>query len=129
MTSYTSYAQDRGALLGPMLKKIANAYVKEGEPAAERLAKLHGLRLRPDSDGVVRISVILEPLKGKNASSIDMSGLSDFGIEVDAASRSFVRVLVPLHSLLQLEGYPGLRVARASISATPAEAMNKAMSH
>ena len=113
------YAQDSGARLGALLEKIADEYDTGGEAAAKQLALDHGMRLSNDPYGIL-VPVILEPPAGFDATSIDPNGLLMPGIQLDAVSRSFVRLLVRPSLLWLLEKYPGVEVARAP---TPAKVL------
>jgi len=93
----------RGARVAKRLKHFAEIYRKRGIRGARKLARLHRLRLR-----YIRrrwhVPVILEPLPGKDTTSIDFRKLRRRGVRIDAKSRHFVRALVPFGRLQKLEG-------------------------
>ncbi len=110
----SAYAQRSGASIGPLLEKIRAEFARGGETAAEDLAGLYRLRTRRDQRGLL-IPVILEPSQGLSARLLNTAWLPAIGIEVDAISNSYIRVLVPPSDLGLLEGRPQIRVARAPI--------------
>jgi hypothetical protein len=95
------------------LNAVAGAFGQSGAAGAQATAQAHGLTARTSG----RIAVILEPNGGLGASSIDLDEVVRRGGQVDAVSRSFMRVLVPYGSLRSLAGHPDVKIARV---ATPA---------
>ena len=111
------FAQEPGADLGEVLKRICDDYDFAGPDAAQERVKLHGLRVEHDG-AEFRIPVILEPVERQSPEEIDTNGFSELGIRVDARSRSFLRIMVPPNSLRDLERHPGVRIARIPTPAT-----------
>jgi hypothetical protein len=95
------------------LNTVAGAFGQGGAAGAQATAQAHGLTARTSG----RIAVILEPNGGLGASSINIDEVVRRGGQIDAVSRSFMRVLVPYGSLQSLAGHPDVKIARV---ATPA---------
>ena len=119
-----SHGNESGARLGPSLERLAREVELRGIEAARSMAVEMEVPLHPNASGTDRISVILEPSSARKAREFDTGPLSEMGIDVDAVSRSFIRVLAPLSALVKLNGYPGLRVVRLS---TPRKAHTPAV--
>ncbi|MCK4236217.1 MAG: S8 family serine peptidase, partial [Candidatus Krumholzibacteria bacterium] len=65
---------------------------------------------------------ILEPLRQRDAASIDGSRIVGLGARVDAVSGSYMRVLVPLRLLKNLSELPDVKRIRAPTPAIPVDA-------
>ena len=100
--------QRRG--LGPRLQKLADVYDREGEVAAQRLARTWQMKVRPGG----LVPVILEPHVGEDAKSINPAILERLGGTIDAVSRSYIRALVPFRFLRRIATHPDVRLVRAA---------------
>jgi hypothetical protein len=95
------------AQMGPGLRRLADVYERRGAEAARRLARLRRLRMRGPL-----VPVILVPARGVRPRAISARRIRALGGRVDAVSKSYVRVLVPLGALRRLETVPGIRAFR-----------------
>jgi len=114
--SFTAAAQDKDPghpKLDNPLNAVAGAFGQGGASSARTAAQSQGIS--PRSGG--RIAVILEANGTLGASSIDVGEVTRRGGQVDAVSRSFMRVLVPYGSLRTLADHPDVSVARVPTSA------------
>jgi len=100
------------------LNAVAEAFGQSGAAGAQTTAQSQGLT--PRSGG--RLAVILEPKGTLGASSINVGEVVRRGGQVDAVSRSFMRVLVPYGSLQTLADHPDIKIARV-----PTPAVESAM--
>ncbi|MFP6584912.1 MAG: S8 family serine peptidase [Candidatus Hydrogenedentota bacterium] len=109
--TFSAAAQDKNpghAKLDGPLNSVSEAFGQRGATGAQSAARSHGLASR--SGG--RLAVILEANDSLGALSIDVGEVLLRGGQVDAVSRSFMRVLVPYGSLRTLAGHPDIRIAR-----------------
>jgi hypothetical protein len=109
-----------GGELGPVLSRLADEYDRYGAEGARKFIAVHELRARTSPDGQL-VSVILEPLRKGDAASIDRGGVRGAGAVVDAVSRSYMRVLVPVERLRALSELPDISIVRAPIPAIPVD--------
>ena len=84
--------------------KIQSALWELATPGAGKLARAAGVE-----DTVV---VILVPHRGQASASIDTSSMAALGVEVQARSKSLLRVSVPASSLLAVSELPGVGFVR-----------------
>ena len=103
-------AQGRARLEG-LAGRLVQEHGLQGADRAAAFARTHGLKVRRVG-GVDQVEVILEPRGARAAKGIDPARLSALGATVDAASASYVRVLVPFGRLEALASHPDVAVVR-----------------
>ena len=101
---------------GP-IRRILQIYDAHGEAAALDQARLLGTAVRFRAGNSV-IPLIIDPIPGVFGASFDRGWLESRGIMVDAVSRSYVRVLVPIGRAREVAGHP-----QAAQIETPARPM------
>ncbi len=104
--------------LDPFLARLADRCAAGDPGRAAELAEGRGMRVRW-RDGVPWVPVVLEPAAGLAGRDVDPAGIAARGGEVDAVSRSFVRVLAPPAALAALATHPDVRAVRPPSSVLP----------
>lgn len=105
-----------GGKLDPVLSRLADEYGLFGAEGASKFLIINELRARTSQEGQP-VPVILDPLREGNAASTDRGGVREARAVVDAVSRSYMRVLVPVDRLRALSELPGIGMARVPIPA------------
>jgi hypothetical protein len=115
------YAQkeDTGKL-GPVLHRLLVEYERAGKDRAMKLASRDGLEVKLIK-GESLIPVVLEAVRPNGSSGIDLARIEGLGIRVDAVSRSYVRILVPVSKLRILSKLDDISVARVPTRAKPVD--------
>ena len=115
------YAQkeDTGKL-GPVLHRLLVEYEIAGKDHAMKLASRDGLEIRL-VEGESLIPVVLEAIRPNGSAGIDLARIEGLGIRVDAISRSFVRILVPVSKLRALSKIDDISRARIPTRAKPVD--------
>ena len=103
------------AVVGPLLKHM----LQQEKDAAEMIARSRGMTLWEDSGGETLIPVIVEPKKGTLVSEVDQLRIKEFGGYVDATSRDYMRVLIPLSRINTLAQHDQIGLIRAPIYGRP----------
>ncbi len=104
--------------LGPVVKKLIRERKRSGRAGARSLAALHGIRLRRAGRRTL-VPVIVERGEG----DIDLRRIKKLRGKVDAVSRSYMRVLIPVNRIKRLSKLAGVRKVR---TATPSRALGRA---
>ncbi len=91
----------------PKLAHVLFELGRQTPAEAAATADLYGLRLR---DG--RVTVVLQPLLGRDSSSIDRAWIATTGAQVTGSTRDVLRVDVPVDRLAQLAAGPTIRAVR-----------------
>lgn len=98
--------------LGPRLEHFLMEYNRAGHDHAMQVARDNQFTIRDEKEG--RITVIVEPEKGLHPNQIKLNNsLRRMGFRREAESKSFVRLSVPVRSMLQLKTIKGARYIRA----------------
>jgi subtilisin family serine protease len=88
--------------LSAPLQELASHVSSGRMDAARTEAMTRGLRVSADD----RVTLLLEPVRGKSASEISRRPLETLGARVESTSRSWVRVSVPISRLPSLVNHP-----------------------
>ncbi|MGH9388522.1 MAG: S8 family serine peptidase, partial [Vicinamibacteria bacterium] len=102
--------------LSAFLERLSLEYDLKGEQAAKQLASGHGMKSRAGDF----VPVILEPHPAVDPRNVDKPLVRALGGEIDAVSRSYVRVIVPIRKIRKLADHPDVRLVRGP---TPARAL------
>jgi hypothetical protein len=97
-----------------VLNRIVQTYEIQGEASALDQAKVYGLKIRKKGQESC-IPLIIEPKSNVLARDFDRSWLTSRGITIDAASRSYIRVLVPLRLARLLSQHPQINAINVPI--------------
>ncbi len=100
------------ANIGPFLKRVLRERRTRGDAHALDLVGKRGLRLRRRGAQQL-VPVILEPRDTLGTESVDLQRITELGGQVDAVSRSYILVLVPLGKIERLASHPDIRLVRA----------------
>ena len=106
--------------LGPILDRLLVEYESAGKDQAMKLASRNGLKVKL-VEGESLIPVILEAVRPNGSAGIDLVRIEGFGIRVDAVSRSYVRILVPVSKLRLLSKLDDISRARVPTPAKPVD--------
>jgi hypothetical protein len=107
--------------LGPALQRLVLEFERAGKDEAMKLASRSGLAVKL-VQGESLVPVILEAPRPNGSAGIDLARVESLGGRVDAVSRSFVRVLVPVAGLRSLADLPDVARVRTPIRAKELEA-------
>ncbi|HZE96062.1 MAG TPA: Ig-like domain-containing protein [Planctomycetota bacterium] len=113
--------------LGSLLSQLADAHEQGGDERASRRGEELGLR-HYDGEKPGDVTVLVEPLDGKDASSIDRDDILRRGGEITGESESFLRVKVPVRALRRLSAHVGLRTVRTPTMARALEGLGANLS-
>ena len=97
-------------------RRLLAAYETHGEKPFLEQAKRFGVRIG-ERKGESCIPLVIEPVRGVVPAGFDRRRLESSGIAVEAASRSYLRVLVPAGRLRTLAEHP--QVGRIMVPARP----------
>lgn len=106
--------------LGPVLSRLLVEYERAGKDQALKLASRDGLKVKL-VEGETLIPVILEAVRPNGSEGIDLARIEGFGIRVDAVSRSYVRILVPVSKLRLVSKLDDISRARVPTPAKPVD--------
>lgn len=99
----------REGRLGPLLALAAEQRAAGDLEDARALARAHGLR--PGEGSQLRVSAVIDVSDGVD--SVDTGGLAAAGADVEATSRSYLRVRFPLDAAHAVASTPGVAILRA----------------
>ena len=107
--------EDHPPKLEGVLARIQKNWVAQKRALAKATARQYGAA---EIDGE-NITVVLEPLNGRLAESIDFGALSSLGVRVVAQSRHLVEVSAPIAALERLTHVDGVQFVRLPIKPKP----------